>query len=401
MLYHYIATDTTGRLQEADYDADSLELVLQYLATRELRPISVKPVRDASAGFFAKLGKITLADQVFLTKYLSLMLKVGTDLLQAINILIADFEKPAVKNFLLEVRENLSHGRPFYEVFARYPKVFSPVFVNLLKAAEAAGTLQETFADLSKSLEKNAELNSRIKSAFIYPAIILTASVGIFIFLTTFALPKIANVFSQGGIEPPFFSRVVFSVGLFAGDHTIAVLSSLALLVGGGIWFFYVNRVGRLVAERIISRTPLLRKLYQEIAVQRFASTFGSLLSAGLPIIDATKITADVVHSEEYRVALIRIANEGLAKGLTIGESFRRETIFPKVVTNLISVSERAGHLEEVLQTLADFYSTNIDTSVKTLISFLEPALLLTMGILVGGIALSIIVPIYQLTSQF
>jgi type IV pilus assembly protein PilC len=401
MLYHYIVTDTAGRLQEADFDADTLEEVLQYLAGKDLRPISVKPVREGGTGIFGKLGKITLADQVFLTKYLSLMLRVGTDLLLAINILIADFEKPAVKNFLLEVRENLAHGRPFYEVFAKYPKVFSPVFVSLLKAAEAAGTLQETFADLSTSLEKDAELNSKIKAAFIYPIIILSASTGIFIFLTTFALPKIANVFSQGGIQPPLFSRVVFAVGLFAGAHTIPLLFALVAVVGGGTYFFFKNRIGRAIAERIISHTPLVKKLYQEIAVQRFAATFASLLKAGLPIIDATKITADVVHAEDYRVALIRIADEGLAKGLTIGESFKRETVFPKVVTNLIAVSERAGHLEEVLLTLSDFYATNIDTSVKTLISFLEPALLLFMGALVGGIALSIIVPIYQLTSQF
>jgi type II secretory pathway component PulF len=401
MLYHYTATDAAGKLQEADLDADNLEGVLQYLAGRELRPIAVKPVREAGKGVFGHMGKINLADQIFLTKYLSLMLKVGTDLLLAINILIADFEKPAVKNFLLEVRDNLSHGRPFYEVFAKYSKVFSPVFVSLIKAAEASGNLQQTFEDLSKSLEKDAELNSKIKAAFIYPVIILTASLGIFVFLTTFALPKIANVFDQGGIKPPLFSRVVFAVGLFAGAHTFSLLFALAVVLIGGSYFFFKNSIGRAIAERIISKTPLLKKLYQEIAVQRFAATFSSLLKAGLPIIEATKITAEVVHAEEFRVALIRIADDGLAKGLTIGEAFKRETIFPKVVTNLIAVSERAGHLEEVLLTLADFYATNIDTSVKTLISFLEPALLLSMGVLVGGIALSIIVPIYQLTSQF
>lgn len=401
MLYHYIATDKQGRLQEADYDADTLEAVLRYLGTKELRPISVKPLREKRTGFFGLAGNINLADKVFLTKYLSLMLRVGTDLLQAINILIADFDKPAMKNFLLEVRENISRGRPFYESFAKYPKIFSQVFVSLVKAAETSGNLQETFAELSDSLEKEAELRSKIRSAFIYPIIILTASIGIFIFLVTFALPKIANVFLQGGIQPPFFSRVVFTVGLFVGDNVAAILLTLAAVAGFSAYFFFWNRLGRAIAQRILSRTPVLKTLYQEIAVQRFAATFSSLLKAGLPIIEAVKITADVVSAEAFRVALIRVADEGLAKGLTIGDSFRRETVFPRVVINLIAVSERAGHLEEVLRTLADFYSSNIDASVKTLISFLEPALLLFMGTLVGTIALSIIVPIYQLTSQF
>lgn len=388
-------------MQEADFEADKLEGVLRYLATKELRPISVKPLRESTISLFGIRGNINLADKVFLTKYLSLMLKVGTDLLQAINILIADFEKSSVKNFLLEVRENLSKGKPFYETFAKYPKVFSQVFVSLIKAAEASGNLEETFEQLSTSLEKEAELRSKIRAAFIYPIIILSASLGIFIFLVTFALPKIANVFMQGGIQPPFFSRVVFGVGLFVGNNVTAFLLTLSAALALFIYFFFWNRIGRLIAQRVLSHTPGIKTLYQEIAVQRFASTFSSLLRAGLPIIDAVKITADVVNSEDFRVALNRIADDGLAKGMTIGDSFRRETVFPRVVTNLVAVSERAGHLEEVLDTLSVFYSSNIDASVKSLISFLEPALLLFMGILVGSIALSIIVPIYQLTSQF
>lgn len=400
MLYHYIAADTQGKLQEADYEADSLEVVLQYLATKNLRPISVKSLKERARGFFGQ-GKVTLTDQVFLTKYLALMLQVGTDLLLAINILIADFEKPAVKNLLLEVRENISAGRPFYEVFARYPRIFSPVFINLVKAAEAAGTLQQTFAELTVSLEKEAALRSKIRSAFIYPIIILSASFSIFLFLVTFALPKVATVFLQGGLRPPLFSRVVFGVGLFVGGHIWSLLLVLAIIIGAGAYFFFWNDLGHAVGGRILSQAPFVKELYREIAIQRFASTFASLLKAGLPIIDAVKITADVVGSPDFKLALIRVADEGLAKGLTIGDSFRREIIFPKVVVNLVAVSERAGHLEDVLGTLAEFYATSIDSSIKTMISFLEPALLLFMGVLVGSIALSIVVPIYQLTSQF
>jgi type II secretory pathway component PulF len=401
MVYHYIATDTEGKLQEADYEAPHLEDVLRFLSTRGLRPVSVKPL-STNRGLFGDIfGKITLADKVFLTKYLSLMLRVGTDLLAAINILVADFDKPAMKNFLLEVRENLTRGRSFYEVFARYPKIFSPVFINLLKAAEAAGTLQSTFENLSVTLTKDAELKSKIRSAMIYPVIILSASVGLFLFLVTFALPRLATVFTSGGIEPPAFSKFVFGVGLFVGDHVVSFLLIFFLGLGSAFYFFFKNPLGRRLADRVLRRTPVIRTLYHEIAVQRFASTLAALLNAGLPIIDSVKITAAVVSAPEFHDALMRIADEGLAKGLTIGESFHREPVFPKVVVNLIAISEKAGHLGEVLNTLSDFYATNVDNGVKTLISFLEPMLLLFMGILVGGIALSIIVPIYQLTSQF
>jgi len=401
MLYHYVAADKTGRVVEADYDADDLAGVLQYLNGKELRPVAVKPVKQADMGLSLTGGRITLTDKVFLTKYLALMLKVGTDLLSAINILIADFENPAMKNFLLEVRDNLTKGRPFYEPFAKHPKYFSEVLVNLIKAAEASGNLQKTFDDLSTSLQRDADLQNRIRSAMIYPLILLVTSVVVVIFLVTFALPKVAKVFNDSGVDPPTFSRIVFGFGLFINNHLVAVLSTIILVLGLGTYFFFFNLVGKRVGDRMISRLPVVRKTYRDLAVQRFAATFGALMKAGLPIIQATKITANVVGSEEFRVALNRIADEGLAKGVSIGESFKREKVFPQVVANLIAVSERAGHLEEVLETISEFYASNVDANVRALVSVLEPILLMAMGLMVGGIALAIIVPIYQLTNQF
>ena len=156
--------------------------------------------------------KITLTDKVFLCKYLSLMLRVGTDLLSAINILIADFEKPAMRNFLLEIRENLNKGQPFYKAFESNGKYFSTTFINLVKAGEKSGNLQQTFDDLSISLIREAELRSKVRSALIYPFILLGASLVIVVFLVTFAIPRIGKVFIESGINPPFFSKIVFGV---------------------------------------------------------------------------------------------------------------------------------------------------------------------------------------------
>lgn len=401
MLYHYSASDKNGKIVEDQMEADTLGHALQYLAGKELRPISVKPMRAARAGVFKLFGGITTTDKIFLTKYLSLMLKVGTDLLSAINILIADFDKPAMKGFLLEVRENLTHGRPFYQTFAEYPKVFSVVFVNLIKASEVSGNLQKTFEDLNVFLQQEERLKARVRSALIYPIILSLMSLGIVGFLVTFALPKIATAFMQTEIKPPLFSRVIFAVGLFIGDHIAVIAALLVLAAGFATYFFWKTVVGRRMLSKMLSRLPIIRNIYRDLAVQRFASTFGALMGAGLPIVQALTVTAEVVGSEKFQMSLMRIANEGLAKGLTIGDAFRREEAFPKVVTNLIAISEKAGHLEEVLGTLADFYQSSVESSIGILLSFLEPALLLIMGILVGTIALAIIVPIYQLTGQF
>ena len=401
MLYHYLAADKTGKILEDDFEADNLSQLLQYLAGKELRPVSVKTLKTTRAGGRISVGRITIGDKVFLTKYLALMIRVGTDLLSAVDILIADFDKPAMKNFLLEVRDNLSHGQPFYQAFARYPMVFSPVFVSLVKAAEASGTLQKTFEDLSVSLIREADLRNNIRSSLIYPIILLILSFVIFTFLSTFALPKISKVFTDAGIEPPFFSKVVFGVGLFFGKNIFIIMPAIFLLVGFCYYFFSKNKVGRHMAQVFFSRLPFVRKVYRELALERFSSTMSSLMKAGLPIVQTIKITAEAVNQEAFRLSLLRIAEEGLSKGLTIGEAFRRETIFPKVVTNLMAISEKAGHLEDVLATLAEFYASGVEARIKALVSVLEPMLLLVMGVLVAVIALSIIVPIYQLTTQF
>ena len=401
MIYHYTASDKDNKIIEGEYTAPTVDGVLQMLASKGMRPLNVVPLKSNDSPMHYVFGRIVLADKIFLTRYLALMLKVNTDLLAAINILITDFDKPAVKNFLLEVRENLTRGQPFYTTFEKYPRVFSSVFVNLVKAAESSGNLQKTFEDLTVSLQKEADLKRSIKSAFIYPIILMIVGLGIFLFLSLFALPKIAKVFQDSGINPPLFSKVVFAVGLFLGENVFVFLTLLVLTILGSIFVFGFTTWGRRLGNSVMSRMPVVNKVYRDIAIQRFAATYAALMKAGLPIIQVTKITADVVNSLDFKVSLNRIADTGLAAGLTIGEAFKRETVFPKVVTNLIAISEKAGHLDEVLETLADFYSAAVQASIRTLVAIVEPVLLLVMGLLVALIALAIIVPIYQLTTQF
>ena len=402
MLFHYTAADQAGKMVEGEFEADNLNAALHYLAGKDLRPVAVKPMKNVHlglAGFFG--GGINTADKVFLTKYLALMLRVGTDLLSAIDILITDFDKPAMKDFLLEVRDNLGRGEPFYAAFAKHPKTFSPTFISLVKAAETSGNLEKTFEDLSNNLEKEAELRNHVRSALIYPVVLLCASFAIMVFLVTFALPKVANVFSQSGVKPPFFSQVVFGIGLFVGGNIWIITIGLLILIGGITFAVRETETGKRVFDRVITNLPIIKTVYREIAVQRMASTMSSLMKAGLPITQTITVAAETVGLRDFKYALLRVANEGLSQGLTIGEAFKREEVFPKMLANLVAISEKAGHLEEVLGTLSDFYASSVDGSIKALVSLLEPMLLLTMGVIVAVIALSIIVPIYQLTTTF
>ncbi len=402
MKFNYKAQDVTGKIVEGSAEEPNTGAVLEMMASRGLKPISITPEKEfvkKSSSFFG--GSITITDKIFLCKYLALMLKVGTDLFRAINILIANFDKKIMKSLLLEVRTNLEKGQPFYQTFAAYPQFFSPVFINLVKSGEASGSLEKVFEDLSVDLEKQHDLESRVKSALTYPVILFGLSILILFFLVTFALPRISAVFEGGGFNPPAFSRAVFAVGNFFNSNLGIIMGALIVLIAAFWIFVKKTMAGRNFVGWLLNHTPIVKTVVYKVAIQRFASTLSSLMAAGIPILDALHITADAVVSPPIKSALLRIANEGITKGLSLGEAFSREPVFPPVVTNLVAISERAGHLDEVLRTLADFYETEISSSLKTLVTFIEPTLLVMIGAVVTLIALSILVPIYQLVSQF
>ncbi|MEK7626868.1 MAG: type II secretion system F family protein [Patescibacteria group bacterium] len=401
MQFHYIASQSDGRIVESQIESKDVSEVLQFLVSRGLKPVSVKPVERNLGDKIIFGGKITITDQIFISKYLSLMLKIGTGLLQAVNILIDDFDKVAVKKFLMEVRANLEAGQPFFTTFMRYPKVFSQVYINLIKAGESSGNLDSVFENLTGALTKEKMMKDQIKSALVYPILLLSTSVFILTFLIMFALPKIADVFLQSGFQPPLFSRVVFSVGLFFGSYGIIFVTIFVIGLIAFILLYKNSLPFKRVVVSLVDEIPLIKDVVKKIALQRFAATLSSLIKAGIALTDALEITAQAVGNTQLKDSLIRISRDGLAKGLSVGEAFRREPFFPKTVVNLVAISERAGHIEEVLGTLSDFYMNEIDSSLKTLVSFLEPVMLLIIGFIIGMIALSIIIPIYQLTTQF
>jgi type II secretory pathway component PulF len=401
MLFRYRASDSDGKIIEGEGDFINENAVLEFLKGKNLNPINLELVATKTKLRASLFGSpINITDQIFLTRYLALMLKVGTDIFKAIDILIADFEKPSVRSLLIEIRENLSKGQPFYSTFAKYPKIFSPVFTNLIRAGEASGNLEKVFEELSESLEKQRDLSQRIKSALIYPILLVVASIGIVALLVTFAIPKMATLFQGNEMKMPPITQLIFNVSFFLSDYGLYILGFVILLLVGIIMFYKFSLVGRRLFQRLAYKIPLVNNILYKMSYQRFAVTFGALMRAGLPILENLEITATTVGNEEMRQALMRIAQEGIVKGVTLGEAFRREEVFPQTIRTLISIGEKAGHTEEVLHTLSEFYDSEIDAAVKSLVSIFEPLMLVIIGVVVGGIALAVILPVYQFTTQ-
>lgn len=403
MLYHYTAFDEAGKVRTGELEAPGTAALLQALVRQKLRPVSIREAAKASLVKRRRrtwFGQISLVDQMFLTKYLSLMLSVGSDLLRAVDALIHDTDRPILKTFLQDIRANLEAGRPFWMTFESWKEHFSPVFVSLIRSGETAGTLERVLADLSRDVERSYDLHKKIRSALTYPVLLLTASSLILILLLTLVIPRLSEVFASANIQPPLFTRIVLAISHFINASWPLLL---ILAFSGIIWLNFMIRShrGRALLFRLFEIIPPLRTFLHRFALQRFASTLGSLLRGGVPILEALEITADAVAHERFRVALIRIARERVARGEDITQAFRAEPVFPSLIANLLSMGEKAGRLDAILNSLSTFYETEIDHSLRSLVTFLEPILLLGIGLIIGGIALAVIVPFYQFVAQF
>ncbi|MGE4554602.1 MAG: type II secretion system F family protein [Candidatus Paceibacterota bacterium] len=405
MLFHYLAQDKKGKLKEGHISQPNLKAVLDYLTSQNLKPLAVKPITFEETftkkGIFVRREKISLTEKVFLIKYLALMLRIGTDLFSAIDILIEFFESGPVRRFLLEIRTYLEQGKPFSLAFEKHTEIFSPIITNLIKAGEASGTLEVTLNQIANDLERERNLSSKVKSALIYPAVLVVASFLMIIFLVTFAIPRLGEMFLSTGQPIPFYTRLVLTTGMFLNKY-LYVFLPLFLGIPLGLYFYFTQtKEGKKYFSDMLLKLPVVKNLMEKMALFRLTSVLSNLIKSGVPIIKATEVTAMAVGHPQYEEALRRISKEYITQGLTLGESFRREKVFPSILTNLISISEKAGRSEEVLSYLADFYEGEIDVSLKTLTSLIEPMLLLGLGLIIGGIALSLIVPVYQMVSQF
>ncbi len=402
MKFKYTATNEEGKIIEGTVDFATQSEVLVYLAQKNLKPISISMAEERLSKIKLSFGSsINITDQIFLSKYFSLMLRVGADLLKVIDIMIADFSKPALRRFLSEVKEALQSGKPFHSAFLKYSNYFSPVFVNLVKAGEKSGNLDMVFESLSNALERERNFRDKIFAAMVYPIFLVVIGFFIMLFLIGFALPRVSGVFASSGFSPPTFSRVVFAVGGFLSNYILYIGFGSVFIILFLYYFTRFTKPGRAFLRRFVSLIPVVSNLYKKISLQQLTSTLSLLMKSGLPILESLKIVSNVVTYPGMPEALRRVSDEGVAKGQTLGASFHREGVFPQLLSNLITISEKSGNIEELLDTLSRFYESEVDVSMKKVVSFVEPMMLLVIGGAVGLVALSIILPVYQLVGQF
>ena len=406
MIFIYRALNKDGHQQEGEVQAESRGMAIEYLQREKLTPLFIEKIGYVEKKKFSLLnllllgGGIDASDRIFLTRHLSAILKSGISLSEALEILGEDTSKPIFKKILSAAKMNLERGQPLSSTLESYSQYFSPVFIGLVKAGEVSGTLEETLEGLGDQLRRDYEMKKRVQSAMIYPAILLSASLLIVVLLLTFIMPRLTKALLQAKVSLPWITRFLIGLSQIFSSNPILTLF-IFILLSVSFLFLIKSKFGKKIIIRALEKMPISGNLIKKLALVRFSRTFRNLLASGLSAFESLDITAKTIGIQSYETALLNIREE-IKKGATISSSFKeRREFFPQLVISIIAVGEKTGTLEKSLVTIADYYDEEADRILKNIVSLIEPALLVVMGIVIASIALSILLPIYQLVSSF
>jgi len=400
MLFTYSAKSKTGEIVEATLEAANRYALSKDLRSRGFTPLSITGKSEGFAGKFLKLSnifsKVKIVEQIILTKNLSGMIRAGLSLSRALSVLKKQTKNPKLDKILTSIANDINSGETFSAALSKFPDVFSKLFVSMVRAGEESGNLAGALSDIGLNLEKANSLNKKIKSALIYPGIILSAMVVIGVLMFAFVVPTLASTFKELGVVLPFSTRMLIFFGNFFSNHLIL---TFIILLGGGFGLYSAFRA-KFVAPYIdflVLKIPVISNLTKELNTARTSRTISSLLFSGVSITRAIEITEDVVQNIYYKKVLNE-AKTGIEKGEPFSKAFAAHIdLYPVMMSEMIQVGEETGKLSDMLLEIALFYEGEVENKTKNLSTIIEPLLMIVIGVGVGFFAISMISPLYSI----
>jgi len=384
-----------GAVQKGEIAANSKEDVLALLRKQNIQPIDVKAKpKDIKLSFGAP--KVKDKDIVIFTRQLATMIDAGLPLVQCLDILGNQTENKTLQKTINQVRTDVESGATFADALKKHPKIFDGLYCNMVAAGEAGGILDTILGRLAAFMEKFAKIKGQIKSAMIYPAIILFVAVAVVSLLLVVVVPMLANIFVEAKMQLPFPTRVVMAFSNFLKGW--GGLSLLFAVIGFfvGIKQFRKTEQGLRTTDSIALKMPVAGSLIQRVAVAKFTRTLGTLLTSGVPILEGLLIVSRTAGNKVVEEAIIA-TRQSVSEGKTLADPLGRAKIFPAMVVSMISVGEATGALDNMLNKIADFYDDEVDSAVAALTSMLEPVLMIFLGVVVGFVIVAMYMPIFQM----
>jgi type IV pilus assembly protein PilC len=403
MEFKYEGLDQSGKPQSGAVNANTQDAAIQIIQSRGITITAIAGGEEK--GLLQSLGNVSFFDGissrnlVLLSRQIATLFEAQVSALRIFRLLAEQAEKPYVRRVLQEISDDLQGGNSISKSLAKHPKVFSSFYVNMVRAGEESGKLDQTFLFLADYIDRSYELTAKARNALIYPAFIMVTFVGVMVLMLTVVIPKIGSILSDSGQELPVYTRVILGFSNFLLDYGVFLL--VALIVGGYfVWRYVQTPTGHLGISRLQLSVPYIGTLYQKLFLARIADNMHVMLTSGITVVRALEITAEVVENDVYE-GILRESIDAVKGGAPLSQSMARHSPgdVPPIFAQMIQIGEETGEMGTLLERLAKFYNREVNAAVDTLVSLIEPALIVALALGVGFLLAAVLLPIYNTAS--
>ena len=402
-LFNYQARTPAGEAKSGTIEAPNLELAVTALQRRSLIILSLSPAQDeepwyqADISFFSGGGRVKLKDIVILSRQMATLFEARVPVIDSLKVLAAETARPKLKEALAAISQDIQGGLSIAQSLSRHPDVFSTFYVNMVRSGEESGKLEEIFSYLADYLERNYELISKARGALIYPAFVFSVFIIVMSLMFVLVIPQITQILIESGVEILLYTGIIMNMSNFMRSFGIFILMLFAV-AGVGLWRYSKTEKGGFIIASFFLDLPLVGPILQKFYVARFTDNFETLIAGGVTILRSLELTGEVVGNPVYK-KMIEEAGDAVKGGAQISEAFARHKDMPALVIQMIKIGEETGKLGFMLKTMARFYRKEVENTVDSMVGLIEPIMIILLGLGVGILVVSVLMPIYNLSS--
>jgi type IV pilus assembly protein PilC len=400
-VFNYSALDAEGHERQGTIDAVSIDVAITAIQRRGLVISSIAP-EDTKTGLgknISLFNRVTNADVVMLSRQITTLFEAQVSALRAFRLLAAEARTPILGEKLTEIANDIQSGSSISAALSRQPNVFSPFYVNMVRAGEESGKLDETFLFLADYMDRNYEITQKARNALIYPAFIMGTFGVVMTLMLTLVIPRLADMLDEVGQQIPVYTRIVIGLSTFLRHYILLIL---VVIVAGGVFLYRYAKTEK--GDSLFSRArldiPVIGGIYRKIYLSRIADNLSTMLRSGIQILRGIEITASVVEDATYQRVLLQAAAD-VKGGLPVSDALRKHSEIPGIVVAMMKIGEETGNMSEILETMARFYRREVNNAVDTMVDLIEPIMIVMLAVGVAVLLASVLIPIYNIASGF
>lgn len=400
MTFKYKALDQNGIPKDGSIDAVSMESAINGLQKRGLVVLSVTP--DGEGGSFLEKNislfeRVSNKDVVILSRQMATLFEAQVSALRVFQLLAMQSENITLRKKLKIVVDDLQSGNTISGALGKHPDVFTPFYINMVKAGEESGKLNETFMYLADHLDRTYEVTSKVKTALIYPAFVIFTFIAVMVLMLVVVIPKISGILKDSGQDIPIYTKIVLGISDFLVNYGFLFL--IIIIIGGfGIWKYVKTEAGKYAWDEMKITTPFVKNLYIKLYLSRIADNMNTMLVSGIPMVRGLDLTSTVVDNEVYKRLLENVV-EDVKGGSSVSDAMQKHSEVPGIFVQMVKIGEETGQLGNILKTLAAFYRREVTNAIDSVIGLIEPAMIVLLGLGVAFLLASVLVPIYNISS--